>query len=152
MSSHTFRCANCGAPLQSGDGDGVHVRCRYCRAENVLSRSIGAGDDPATKGRRLQLAAVEAQALAKRNEERSAALMAEFEALSLAAHQGDREAAEEAVVLMEGYLRLQYAPTVHMYTSYDPTDPAVVQAMQQIDTAVHQALAAVRESFGLPPR
>jgi len=150
MSSHTFRCANCGAPLQSEDGDGVHVHCRYCRAENVLSRSIGSGDDLATKSQRLQLAATEAQTIAQQNEARAAELMADFEALALAAHQGDREAAEKAALAMEGYLRLQYAPTVHMYQSYDPNDPAVVQAMQQIDHAVSQALAATRESLGLP--
>lgn len=151
MSSHTFRCANCGAPLRSDGGDGVRVDCRYCHAENVLSRSIGSGADPAIKSRRLQLAASEAQTIAKQNEARAAALMAEFEQLSVAAHGGDRQAAEKAVVAMEGFLRLQYAPTVHMYTSYDPNDPTVVQAMAQIDDAVAQALKAIRESLGLAP-
>lgn len=151
MSSHTYRCANCGAPLRSADGDGVKVACRYCHAENVLSRSIGSGADAATKVKRMQLAASEAQMLAKQNEARSEELMAEFERLSGLAHQGDRAAAEQAVVAMEGYLRLQYAPTVHMYQSYDPSDPAVIEAMGQIDAAVAQALTAIRESLGLPP-
>lgn len=127
----------------------MRVTCRYCGAENILSQVVS-GDDVAAKVRRMQLAASEATALAKQNEARGEALMAEFQELSTAAYQGDRAAAERAVVAMEGYLRLQYAPTVHIYNSYDPNDPTVIAAMKQIDDAVAQALQATRESLGLP--
>ncbi|ACY18702.1 hypothetical protein Hoch_6228 [Haliangium ochraceum DSM 14365] len=148
MTSDICRCANCGAPLESDAGDGVRVSCRYCGAENVLSRALF-GDDAAVKAKRMQLAAGEASVIAKQNEARAQALMEEFQQLSIAAYQGDRDAAERAVVAMEGYLRLQYAPTIHVYNSYDPSDPTVVAAMKQIDEAVAEALRATRESLGL---
>lgn len=160
MSIRIHRCANCGAPLE-GAADVRMAACLYCRVENHIgtvpsSRSVPAARSsdgpgaPTGNVERFQLAAREAEDIAKSNEARGEALMADFKALSTQAHmEGDRAAAEQAVIAMEGYMRLQYAPTVHLYNSWDPNDPQVVAAMEQIDAAIESAIAGVRSTLNL---
>jgi uncharacterized Zn finger protein (UPF0148 family) len=141
MTTTAIRCANCGAPLEDTAGATV-LRCPYCLTENRLERC-----GPSVE--RVQLAAAEADALAKENEAKGEELRERFMSLAERAREGDEEAAEGALAAMEGYLRLQYAPTIHIYQSWDPNDPRVVQAMEQIDQAIAQALASLAASLGI---
>ncbi len=49
-------------------------------------------------------------------------------------------------------MRLQYAPTLHVYRNWDPDDPQVVAALKQIDDAIDQAVGSVAESLGVEYR
>lgn len=137
------RCVSCAAPL--GDvGQLAVVVCRYCRAENHVAATPEA---MAATARRVQVAADEAREMAAASEARGQALMAEYEALSTRVLQGERNLATAALQCLEGYLRLQYAPTLHLYAAMDPDDPAVIAALEQIDATVAEVVASMAESF-----
>lgn len=149
MNSHrasVVRCASCAAPLDSVAELAVVV-CRYCRAENHVAQTPEAA---AAHCARVRLAAEEARDLAAAQQARSDALQAEYEALIMRVHAGEEALATQALERFEGFLRLQYAPTLHLYAAMDPDDPRVLAAMQQIDDAVRSAVQAMAEALENP--
>lgn len=142
-----IRCATCGAPLRDTE-ERTAVSCGYCGFENRLI-SVEA-ERLQQKHERFAEAAREAQEMGEEVERRANELMKRFEkAQERALMSGDGQAAHEAIQCFEGYMRLQYAPTIHMYRSYDPDDPQVAAALKEIDDAVAQAVRGIAESLGV---
>lgn len=141
MSGQVFRCSNCAAPLAGAQG-GVAV-CEYCDAENHLGMS------GAASGATLFAEATrDADKMAKENEAKLEELQERFETLyQQAIENGSADTAQRAINAFEGYLRLTYAPTIHMYRSMSPADPSVQEGLQQIDDALDQALASFAEAL-----
>ncbi len=145
-----YRCATCGGPLEGTDGQ-VVVRCAYCQCENRLIEVEQAR--MLARSARLVTAAAHATLLATELEARGAELLAAFERESVRARaHGDQQAAQAALRHLEGWLRLQYAPTLHVYRSMEPDDPVVASALAQIDQAIDKAVAAAATSLGVPYR
>jgi predicted nucleic acid-binding Zn-ribbon protein len=145
-----YRCATCGGPLEETDQK-VLVRCLYCQCENRL---IEVEHERAlARSSRLLAAAAQAQLMGAELEARGAELLAAFERESAQARiNGDPRAAHAALQHLEGFLRLQYAPTLHMYRSMDPDDPVVVAALAQIDRVIDEAMGTAAASLGIPYR
>jgi LSD1 subclass zinc finger protein len=143
------RCGTCGAPL-SGIAGAVHVRCEYCESENRLV-SVEA-ENATMRVARIQAAADGAQVLATELAARGERLFADFERASEQAAHGDRAAAAAALRHFEGYLRLQYAPTLHIYQSMEPDDPIVVKALAEIDRAIDAGVGAAATALEVPYR
>lgn len=144
--TQTFRCASCGAPLTRSNQAAV-VDCIYCGSQNRLVTAEV--EEAQAKHARFAQAADEARGMDADVSARSEALMAELTPLQeKALVEGDREAGQRATELFEGYMRLQYAPTLHMYKAMEPDDPTVVAALGQIDAAVDQSVAAFAQSVG----
>jgi len=143
----TFRCASCGAPLQR-PGSQTVVVCIYCSSENrLVAAEVEAAQ---AKHARFAQAVKEADAMTTDTQARADALMAELTPLQeRAVLESDRAAGARATQLFEGYMRLQYAPTIHMYRASDPDDPQIVAALKQIDDAVDQAVGAFASSVGV---
>jgi hypothetical protein len=147
-SARVFRCGTCGAPLE-GIADARVVRCTYCHGENRIDPAPAA-PPPAAGG---YAPFGRAPAPVDDHEARSEALLAEFEReQERALMEGDAEAARRAVEHFEGYLRLQYAPTIQLYTQMAPNDPQVLAALQQIDATVDQSVRSIAESLGVEYR
>lgn len=144
------RCGTCGAPLVGTAGQ-VHVRCEYCQSENrLVSVEI---ENARSRAARVSVAAEAAQASIEELSARGERLLAEFERASERAHlHGDRRAAEAALRYFEGYVRLQYAPTLQVYAAMEPDDPVVVSAHAQIDRTIDDAVRATAEGLGVPYR
>jgi hypothetical protein len=123
----------------------------YCEAENrLVSEEVANAQQEQV---RFAQVVEEAEQMQSDVEPRAARLMAEFEAAQQSALVGgDTDAAQQAVRHFEGYMRLQYAPTIHMYKTWDPTDPQVEQALRQIDETIDQAVGSVAESLGVEYR
>ena len=141
------RCATCGGPLEGTEGR-VLVRCMYCQCENRLVE-VAHARALATSARLVAAAAsadLLADELAARGEELRAAFVRESERAHV---HGDREAAHAALRHLEGFLRLQLAPTIHVYRSMEPDDPAVGAALSQIDHKIDEAVAAAAASLGV---
>ncbi len=144
------RCATCGGPLEGTTGQ-VIVRCAYCQCENRL---IEVEHERAmARSARLVTAAAHATLLATELEVRGAELLAAFERESARAHaHGDPQAAHAALRHLEGWMRLQYAPTLHVFHSMEPGDPMVAIALAQIDQAIDNGVAAAAASLGVTYR
>ncbi|HJL39833.1 MAG TPA: hypothetical protein RMG48_00890 [Myxococcales bacterium LLY-WYZ-16_1] len=149
MDAHTgsaVRCANCGAPLKGVARSSV-VICPYCETENHVAET-----PEGIRGlvARMKQASHEADAIAAANEEKAEELMQRFLAELGNFEQGDSRAADRALCAYEGYLRLQFAPTLHMYAAMGHDHPAAAEGMRSIDEAVATALRSVVENHGLP--
>lgn len=144
------RCAVCAGPLE-GTAGAVVVRCAYCRAENRL---VAVEQEQAqARVDRLTAAADEARRLATEVAARAEELRASFDrAMERAMLGDDAEAGAAALRHLEGWMRLEYAPTLHMYRAMPPDDPAVVAALAQIDDAIDRALATTAQQLGVPYR
>ena len=145
LQSTIVRCASCAAAL----GDVAHadvVVCRHCRAENHVSLSAEAAT---ARAQRFQVAAAEAKSMAADIGARSDALMEEYQSLLQRVLMGERELAPRALEVFEGFMRLQYAPTLHFYGAWDSDDPVIVDALREVDATVAKAVAAAAESLGL---
>ena len=143
LEASVVRCASCAAPL--GDvGHADVVVCRYCKAENHVAHTAEA---MTTRVQRFQVATDEAKAMAADAERRGAALMTEYESLVSRVHAGDRSLIPRALEVFEGYIRLQYAPTLHMYGAWGTDDPRIAAALQEIDATVESAVSAMAESL-----
>jgi predicted nucleic acid-binding Zn-ribbon protein len=142
-----YRCATCGGPLEDTDQK-VLVRCLYCQCENRL---IEVEHERAlARSTRVLTAAAQAQLMGDELEARGAELLAAFKRESEQAHlNGDPRAAHTAVQHLEGFLRLQYAPTLHIYRSMDPDDPVVVAALAQIDRLIDEATGKAAAGLGI---
>lgn len=145
-----FRCGTCGAPLNEVAGKSV-VSCLYCENENHLEPAAKAqSQEPKQHARFAQAGGDPSAANAKDHEAQSEALMRKFEkAQERAMTTGDREAARRAVRHFEGYMRLQYAPTIEFCHNQDPDNPQVVQTLQQIDETIDQACRGIAASLGM---
>ncbi len=145
LQASIVRCSSCAAPL----GRVAHaeiVVCRYCKAENHVSITAEAA---IARAHRFQVAADEARAMAQGVEARSVALMAEYQALSERVLRGEKALAPRALELLEGYTRLQYAPTLHMYAAWGSGDPRTQSALHEIDTVIAKVVAAGAKSLGV---
>ena len=135
MAGNVFRCSNCGAPLEAVEA-GV-ATCEFCAAENHIGLT-GTEGGAAVFAR----AAREADRMVADNQARLEALQEEFEQrMGQAIETGSEEVGRQALHAFESYLRLTYAPTVHMYRSMSAADPAVTEGLEQIDRAIDEALA-----------
>ena len=124
------------------------MRCVYCQCENRLVEVAHA--QAMARSARLVAAAASAHLLADELAARGEELLAAFHRERERAHvHGDREAAHAALRHLEGFLRLQLAPTLHVYRSMEPDDPAVVAALTQIDHKIDEAVAAAAASLGV---
>ncbi len=146
LESSVVRCASCAAPLGKVSHADVVV-CPYCRAENHVAQTAEA---MTARVQRFQVAADEANAMITDVQARGEALMAEYEALLVRVHAGERELAPRALELFEGYIRLQYVPTLHMYGAWGTDDPRIAAALKEIDATVESAVAAMAESLRQP--
>lgn len=144
--THVYRCATCGAPIPR-EGTATRVKCPYCDAENRLVAAEV--EEAQAKHARFAQAVKEANDMTAANEKRGETLMRKFEeAQERAMIHGDRVAAEAAVRHMEGYMRLQYAPTIHVYSSM-PDDPKVQEALEQIDEVIDQSVSSIAQTLGV---
>ncbi|MEM6294684.1 MAG: hypothetical protein AAGA54_25640 [Myxococcota bacterium] len=143
LQASIVRCASCAAPLDNV-GHADVVTCRYCKAQNHVAHTPEA---TTARLQRFQVAADEAQAMAADVETRGAALMQEFESLLARVHAGEPELAPRALELYEGFIRLQYLPTLHMYGAWGSDDPRVAKALHDIDAAVAASVASMAESL-----
>jgi hypothetical protein len=137
------RCARCAGPLEGTRGQ-VVVTCAYCGTENrLVSLAHERLTTAATESRRL------AADLDARAEELRVAYERDYERAVL---NGDRTTGASALRHLEGWLRLQYEPTLHLYRSMPPDDPTVSEALAQIDEVIDRALTAAAEPLGIPYR
>lgn len=143
LQSSVVRCASCAAPLRDVGHANV-VICRYCRAENHVAHTAEA---MTARAQRFQAAADEANAMVADVQARGEALMAEYEELATRVHAGERELAPRALEAFEGYIRLQYVPTLHMYGAWGTDDPRIAAALEEIDATVKSAVAAMAASL-----
>jgi hypothetical protein len=123
-------------------GDLPILRNRKPRRRNARGNQGTGGPD--------KQASHEADAIAAANEEKAEELMQRFLAELGNFEQGDSRAADRALCAYEGYLRLQFAPTLHMYAAMGHDHPAAAEGMRSIDEAVATALRSVVENHGLP--
>lgn len=145
LQASIVRCSSCAAPL----GQVAHadiVVCRYCTAENHVSITAEAAT---ARAQRFQVAAGEAKTMAQDLEARGVALMAEYQQLFERVLLGETALAPRALELLEGYTRLQYAPTLHMYAAWGPGDPRIESALEEIDAVIANVVSAGAKSLGV---
>jgi len=146
--TYVFRCATCGAPLEGTAGTFV-IRCVYCDCENRLVAAEA--EHMQAHHARFAQASEEAHEMARDLDARGAELMAAFQRESARAlEQRDPDAAYAALRHFEGYLRLQYAPTLHLYKSAG--DPRSLGALTEIDQVIDRAVAEAAKGLGVPYR
>lgn len=140
----------CAGPLEGTAGQ-VIVACAYCGSENRLVAREH--EQALAASARLTAAAREARQLAGDLEARAEEQRAAYVHASERAMQGhDPQAAAAALRHLEGWLRLQYAPTLHLYEAMPPDDLTVVAALAQIDAVIDQALTTAAQQLGTPYR
>lgn len=145
LQASIVRCSSCAAPLgEVGHAD--IVECRYCQAENHVSMTAEAAT---ARAKRFQVAADEANAMAQDVKRRSVALMAEYERLTERVVLGETTLAPRALEVLEGYTRLQYVPTLHMYEAWGSDDPRTQNALKEIDATIAAVVSAAAESLGV---
>ena len=139
------RCATCGAPLD-GVTEATMVVCPYCGCENHVAETAAHVN---AKVRRFEVARVEADQMGRDNEARGQVLMAEHQALVARYIEGDESVGPVVLRTLEGYLRLQYAPTLHMYGAFGMDDPRIADALAQIDATVKAAVEQTAQRLGI---
>jgi uncharacterized Zn finger protein (UPF0148 family) len=139
------RCATCGAPL-GGVTEATMVVCPYCGCENHVTQTAA---HMQARARRFEVAAKEADQMGRDNEARAQALMAEHQALLVRYMEGDKSVGQSVLRTLEGYLRLQYAPTLHIYGAYGMDDPKIADALAQIDATVKSAVEQTAQRLGI---
>lgn len=100
---------------------------------------------------RMVRAAAAGQRLASELEARGEQLLAAFQRESERVHD-DPDAAHAALRHLEGFLRLQYAPTLLVYQSLELDDPMVTSSIAQIDEAIDSAMMAGAAGLGITYR
>jgi hypothetical protein len=135
MTTMVSRCAMCAGPLPSSDEK--VLTCEYCGCENKLVSDLSGQTE------RFAQAVTEAENMQAEVDAKTQLLQEKVEQAILS---GDKQA---ALIYQEGVLRMAYAPTIHMYKSFDPNDPQVAAALTQIDGAIDAGLRATAEAWGV---
>lgn len=143
--AEVVRCATCGAPL-AGVTQATAVVCPYCRAENHVAETAAHAQ---ARVRRFEVAAHEADQIGRDTQAQAEALLAEHQALMKRFVNGDSSAGPDVLRTLEGYMRLQFAPTLHIYGAWGMDDPKIAEALAQIDTAVRTAVEDTAKRLGI---
>ncbi len=137
--NHVLRCRFCGAPLDPPPERVYRVDCPYCAVENRL---LGAEVEAAAqRAESVRIAVAEGAELERLAAARRDGLQ---EQLTAALARGDATA---AVRHFEGFVRMAYASTVHLYQRGMP--PEIGEpALRQIDDLIRQAVATFAREQG----
>jgi DNA-directed RNA polymerase subunit RPC12/RpoP len=135
MTTFVHRCALCAGPLPVAEGRAI--ACEYCGSENVVA-GVHSG-----MAAQLAQATREVEDMRAEVDAKTAELQQKMEAAFV---RGDLP---QALKYQEGMMRMAYAPTLHLYKSFDPADPQIARALAQIDQAIDGSLRATAESWGV---